>query len=135
MATDHEDQLKQYVPSQEVPGTPDVRPYYSKVGDFVSFCWSPGESFFTRRVDEFTTIYDSMKTKKVVGCKMKGVGYLIEQARQMIADGKNRLTIKSISIVARGLAKKPAIRSEYEDVWQNGDAAEIEDPRLQPASQ
>ena len=40
MATKPEDELKEYVLSEKEPDTFDVRPYYSKVGDFVSFCWT-----------------------------------------------------------------------------------------------
>jgi len=77
-----EEQLKEYVLSQQAPDTFNVRPYYSKVGDFISFCWVPNERFFTRRVDEFLTTYHSMRTKEVVGCKVKGICYLIGRLRK-----------------------------------------------------
>jgi hypothetical protein len=134
MATWNEDQLKEYVLSQSSPHPSeyDVRPYYSKVGDFVSYCWSPGRRFFTRRVDEFLTTYHDVESKAVVGCKIKGIGYLIEQVKNTLAVGQTKLKLKSISIIARGLSEEPAEKAEYQDVWDNGDV-EIEDPNLQPA--
>lgn len=125
--------LKDYVLSQSPPPASEyqIRPYYSKVGDFVSFCWAP-ERFYTRRVDEFLTLYHSAATNKVVGCKIKGIRYLVGEAVKMLS-GKHPLkpTIKTVSVVGRGLASQPASLDEYEDVWENGQV-EIEDPALQP---
>jgi len=133
MATADEERLKEYVLSQQPPGSFDVSPYYSKIGDFISICWSPGQPFFTRRVDEFLTTYHDRKSKMVVGCKIKGIGFLMEQTKQMIAIGQKKLKLKSILIVARGLSEQPANLTEYKEAWEYGNDVEIEDPNLQPA--
>jgi len=130
---DQSEELKQYVLSQKPEENPEIRPYYSKIGDFLSFCWAPENRFYTRRVDEFLTCYFSERTGKVVGCKIKGIRYLMEQTKEFMKNHRGRPTVKGITVVGRGLSQRPAEITEYEDVWENGQMVEIEDPDLQPA--
>jgi len=57
---------------------------------------------------------------------------LVEQIKKMLAVRQTKLSLKSISVIARGLSEEPAEKAEYQDVWENGDV-EIEDLNLQPA--
>lgn len=133
MATDEAEALKDYVLSKRSPATPNVRPYYSKVGDFVSFCWEPKVPFFARRLDEFLTAYYSIETRELVGCKVKGVNFLISEMRKRMRMGVTRPTIAALSVAGRGLACDPSAREEYEGIWNNSEDVEISEEALQPA--
>jgi hypothetical protein len=47
------------------------KPYYSADGDSLTFYFKNEESY-GERVDDFLTVYKSMKTGELVGCQVKG---------------------------------------------------------------
>jgi len=57
------------------------RPFYSVEGDSLTFYFKDDESY-RERVDDFLTIYKSIKTDKLVGCQIKG----LPQAMKLLGD-------------------------------------------------
>ena len=73
----------------------------------------------------------TVSSRSKIGGQKSG-SYLVEQIKKMLAVRQTKLSLKSISVIARGLSEEPAEKAEYQDVWENGDV-EIEDLNLQPA--
>ena len=73
-------ELKQYVQANKAKGF-RPRPYISTEGDFVAF-FMRDEDHYAKRVDKLLTVYLSMKTGKLVGCKFKGVRRILETLRR-----------------------------------------------------
>jgi hypothetical protein len=53
------------------------RPIYSPDGDFITIYLSDEDSY-AKRVDELLTVYLSVRTNSLVGCKIKGVQRLLK---------------------------------------------------------
>jgi hypothetical protein len=56
----------------------NARPHYFQDGDFVSYYFREDPAF-EERIDELLTIYFSMDTGEMVGCKIKGVRRILQE--------------------------------------------------------
>src|SRR5262249_35468588 len=54
------------------------RPHYFQDGDFVSYYFAEDRAY-EERVDELLTVFRSMATKELVGCKIKGVRRILKK--------------------------------------------------------
>jgi hypothetical protein len=72
------DKLTEYLQEHPCKGFRPV-PFYSEMGDFVTY-HARGERCYERRIDDLLTVYLSMETKELVGCKIKGVKHLLQTA-------------------------------------------------------
>ena len=92
------DELMDYIKANPAKGfTP--RPYYSAVGDCLIF-YATNEDCYARRVNELLTVYQSMKTHRVIGCKIKGVRHIIINSLKSYFNRRERLA----SFVLAGMA-------------------------------
>ena len=66
------DYLKENKPKRFV-----AKPYYSSVGDSMTFYFKD-EASYAARVDEFLTVYLSIKSGEMVGCQVKGVARILK---------------------------------------------------------
>ena len=102
------DELMEYVKANPAKGfTP--RPYYSAKGDCLIF-YATNEDCYARRVNELLTVYQSMKTHKVTGCKIKGVRHIIMTSLKSYFGQRERLS--SFVLAGMALAKDPDQASE-----------------------
>ena len=67
--------LAQYLEENRCDGFTS-HPHYSASGDCVSY-FVKDDRCFAERVDELVTVYHSMDTNELVGCKIKGVQRLL----------------------------------------------------------
>jgi hypothetical protein len=74
--TNMEQNLETYLNERKCKGFV-ARPHYFPDGDYVTFYLSDERSY-AERVDGLLTVYRSMKTDELVGCKIKGVRRLLE---------------------------------------------------------
>ncbi len=82
--------LKNFIRTHPAKGfTP--RPYYSAAGDCLIY-YATNEDCYAQRVNELLTVYLSMQTRKVVGCKIKGVRHIIENSLESFFTTKERLS-------------------------------------------
>ena len=59
------------------PGKFEPKPFYSKEGDALTFYFED-EPSYRDRVDDFLTIYRSLKNNEMVGCQIKGVRNILK---------------------------------------------------------
>jgi hypothetical protein len=100
--------LMEYVKQNPAEGF-KARPYYSPLGDCLIF-YATDEDCYARRVNELLTVYLSMKTQKVVGCKIKGIRHIIMPSLGSFFKPEERLG--SIVLGGMALAKDPDQSSE-----------------------
>ncbi|CAN5252962.1 hypothetical protein BH10PLA2_BH10PLA2_20060 [soil metagenome] len=71
--------IKDFIKSH--PAGPFVStPHYFGEGDFVTYYVSD-EPAFEERIDELVTVYHSIATKEIVGCKIKGVKRILAELK------------------------------------------------------
>ena len=73
MASELTDYIRSKRRSQEFRSVP----YYSQEGDFLTL-FLRNEDHYAKRVDSALTLYLSMKSNQLVGCKIKGVRRILE---------------------------------------------------------
>jgi len=91
-------------------------PRYSAPGDFVTFYFRE-ERAFARRVDDLLTVYLSMETKELVGCKIKGVKHLLQTAGSLFVSidaGKVRLAF--FFALGEKVARDPEQKRLYQEL-------------------
>ncbi len=118
MANDLND-IMEYVQANPPKGF-TARPYYSAKGDCLFF-YASNEDCYARRVNELLTIYHSMATHKVIGCKVKGVRSIIMNAYGSYFVSQDRLTSFVLAGLALGKedaeqAAEPSLHNELGEV-------------------
>jgi len=73
-----EQTLREHFQTHSCQGFKPV-PHYSPLGDFVTWFFRDDRAY-EERVDELLTVYLSMKTGDLVGCKIEGVRKLLQTA-------------------------------------------------------
>jgi hypothetical protein len=107
------------------------RPQYFADGDFVSF-FLADERSYARRVDSLLTLYHSMETHEIVGCKIKGVRRLLTMLGHfgvMIEDDDGTI-LGLLFLAAASLTNDPAQKEEYEKIGQRVGQTRIEKSEL-----
>jgi hypothetical protein len=107
------------------------RPMYFPDGDFVSY-FLKDERAYARRVDDLLTVYVSMKTDELVGCKIKGVRRLLKKLGEfgVMIDDREGAVLGLLFLAAASLTDDPSQKEEYERIGQKIGSAIIEKGEL-----
>ncbi len=89
----------------------ESRPIYSADGDFISIYLSDEDSY-AERIDDLLTVYHSVKTDALVGCKIKGVRRLLKTLGDFGVSVQNEDISVSLLFVAATLSS-PEQRDRY----------------------
>ena len=90
------------------------RPLYFQDGDFVTFFFKE-DLAFEERVDELVTVYRSMRTREMVGCKIKGVHRILSTLGNFgVVIDDTRVQLGMLFLGAALV--NPARRPEYERI-------------------
>lgn len=123
-------ELTEYLKTHPAQGF-TARPQYFADGDFVSF-FLADERCYARRVDSLLTLYHSMETHEIVGCKIKGVRRLLQMLGHfgaMIEDGEGTV-LGLLFLAAASLTNDPSQKEEYEKIGQRIGQTRIEKSEL-----
>lgn len=106
--------LTEYLAGRKCQGFKAV-PHYFPGGDFVT-CYFSNEECFEQRVDDLLTVYLSMDTKELVGCKITGVKHVLQTAADFGVTGTEgdvRWVCSSSSVRRwpKTMSKRDAMRS------------------------
>ena len=109
------------------------RPFYSVEGDSLTFYLKDEESY-RERVDDFLTVYKSVKNEKLVGCQIKGLPKAIKLLGDFglffIEDGSVRLGM--IFIACMAACPEPLAREQYRKLGKIAKQASIPAKELAP---
>ncbi len=108
--------LTQFLEGKTAQGF-EPRPYYSSDGDFLVFYLRDDEAF-AERVDDLLTVYRSIKTKELVGCKIKGVLRLVQTLRNfgVSIEPEDKSLRLSLLFLSAAFGKPPECRQYYEEM-------------------
>ena len=108
------------------------RPFYSVEGDSLTFYFKDEESS-RERVDDFLTVYKSIKSDKLVGCQIKGLPRamkLLGDFGLIIEDDSVRLGM--IFIASMAACPEPLTRERYRQLGKIAKQASIPAKELEP---
>ncbi len=110
-----EQDLTDYLKGKKCKGFRPV-PHYHPGGDFVSFFFKPDRPF-GKKVDNFLTIYLSMESGDLVGCKIEGVERIVRAAEDygLLSPG-SAVRLGLLLFVGAMLATDEQQRARYEEV-------------------
>ncbi len=100
--------LKQYLAEHPCKGFKAV-PHYFPGEDFVTY-YHRDERCYSRRVDSLLTVYLSLETHQLVGCKIKGVRQLLERVSAVWRErsaGAHQAGLLLLHRPARGQGRSP----------------------------
>jgi hypothetical protein len=111
-------ELTQYLKSHPAQGFVS-RPQYFADGDFVSY-FLTNERCYAQRVDSVLTMYHSMTTHDLVGCKIKGVRRLLDKLGKfnVLIEDTEGTQLGLLFLAAASLSDEPSRRDEYEKLGQ-----------------
>lgn len=87
-----EQTLNEYLKTHDCQGFRPV-PHYFAFGDYLTYYFRDDRAY-EQRVDDLLTVYLSMSTDELVGCKIKGVAHILRTAGDFgvrVDDGDVRL--------------------------------------------
>jgi len=93
----------------------EPRPFYSPDGDFLTFFFRE-DDHYAERVDELLTVYLSMETKELVGCKIKGVRRILDTLGKLgvlVDGGEAKL---SFFFLSGAFSRQDSRRKRYEEI-------------------
>jgi hypothetical protein len=111
----------------------EPHPYYSSDGDFLTFYFRDADHF-AERVDELLTVYLSMDTSELVGCKIKGVRRILETLGRFgvnVSDGNLRL---SFLFLPGAFSREDERRQRYEEIGALTQGIMLNPSELQPTA-
>ena len=112
-----EQTLNEYLESHTPQGFKPV-PHYFPVGDYVTYYFR-NERCYEERVDDLLTVYLSMATNKLVGCKIKGVKHILETAGEFSVMLPPKLGF--FFFVGQFGSKDEEVRKRYREMAEHGD--------------
>ena len=74
---------------------------YVARGDYLTVFFND-EAYFSERIDDLLTIYRSVETKSLIGCKIKGVSILVQNVASMIDIEDDELSVNLLLLNAAG---------------------------------
>lgn len=104
-------------------------PFYSSEGDFLTVCLSP-ELYYDERIDDTLTVFRSMKSDDVVGCKLKGVSILVERVVRTVKVEDDKIALSFLLLNAVG--KTDAHEELYYDVSERLGTVQIPPEIVRP---
>lgn len=110
-------------------------PHYYPNGDFVTFYFQ-NDRCYAERVDDRLTVYLSLDTKELVGCKIKGIRKTLQTAGDFGVDldlGKIRLNFLFFA-GALSHEKNSCQRHRYDELCEKSLEAELDLKELELAS-
>ena len=121
--------LMSYLDGREATGF-EPRPFYSPDGDFLTFYFRE-DDHYAERVDELLTVYLSMDTQELVGCKVKGVRRILDTLGKLgvlVDDGEVKM---SFLFLSGAFSREDARRKRYEEIGTRTKAIRINPKELQ----
>ena len=110
-----------------------ARPLYSVEGDSLTFYFKDDESY-RERVDDFLTVYKSIKSDKLVGCQIKGLPRALKLLGDFglffIEDGSVRLSM--IFMACMAASPEAETRKRYVELGKVAKEATISAKELEP---
>jgi hypothetical protein len=111
-----DEELNDYLRGREPQGF-TRHPFYSSDGDTLTYYFEPDEAY-SQRVDDLLTVYKSVQTDRLVGCKIKGVLHLVERLKNFgfalsPEDEMLRLNLLFLSAVGE---RPSAVHRYYEEL-------------------
>jgi hypothetical protein len=110
------------------------QPHYSADGDSLTFYFKDEESY-GERVDNFLTVYRSIKTDDLVGCQVKGLAKalkLLGDFGLVIRDGKVLLGLIFIACMAANPPPEPETKERYLELGRMTKKTTIPARELEP---
>ena len=124
--------LTEYLAGRKCQGFKAV-PHYFPGGDFVT-CYFSNEECFEQRVDDLLTVYLSMDTKELVGCKITGVKHVLQTAADFGVTGtEGDVRLGLFFFVGAALAKDDVQKGRYEELKRMAKDATVDPKELQTA--
>jgi len=125
--------LKEYLAERKCQGFKPV-PHYFANGDFVTYYLSD-ERCYAQRVDDLLTVYLSMQTHELAGCKIKGVRHILQTAGDfgVTIDGKD-VRLGLFFFIGAAMAKDETQKRRYEQLRQIAKDAIVNRHELQANS-
>lgn len=121
--------LMSYLDGREATGF-EPRPFYSPDGDFLTFYFRE-DDHYAERVDELLTVYLSMDTQELVGCKVKGVRRILDTLGKLgvlVDDGEVKM---SFLFLSGAFSREDARRKCYEEIGTRTRGIRINPKELQ----
>ncbi len=119
------DKLTEYLSEHPNKGFHPI-PFYSELGDFVTY-YARDERCFERRVDDLLTVYLSMATKELVGCKIKGVKHLLQTAGNfLVSIGSGQVKLAFFFAIVEKVASDPIQKRYYQELTSIAKDAELQ---------
>jgi hypothetical protein len=122
--------LTEHLAGKECTGF-DPRPHYFADGDFVTY-FASEERACEERVDELLTVYRSMKTGNLVGCKIKGVRRILQTLGNFGVVVKEKSVVLGVLFMAAALAR-PERRDDYAKIGSQFGNTPMEAKELEAA--
>ncbi len=124
--------LREFVKTNRPKGSFKPRPYYSEIGDFLSYHFT-GEDFYAKRVDDCLTVYLSMKGDKFVGFKFKSIRHIIEALEGSGFKREYDLSMGIISLACMETVEDRPTRDYYRRIYKTAGRVPIRRKDLEPA--
>jgi hypothetical protein len=119
------DKLAEYLQAHPSKGFLPI-PFYSESGDFVSY-YARGERCYERRIDDLLTIYLSMRTDELVGCKIKGVKHLLQTAGDsFVSVDSGKVKLAFFFALGEKVARDPEQKRLYQELAAMAKDAELQ---------
>jgi hypothetical protein len=100
-------------------------PHYSALGDFLTYYFRDDRAY-EQRVDGLLTVYLSMESHELVGCKIKGVRHILRTAGEfgVTLDGDG-VKLGFFFFVGAAAAKDAKQKQRYEELGRLAKAATV----------
>src|SRR5437868_4269436 len=89
------------------------RPHFFRDGDYVTYFFREDRAY-EQRIDELLTVYRSVKTDELVGCKVKGVRRILSTLGNFGIKVEDGNVTMSMLFIGAALVS-PASRERYEE--------------------
>ena len=110
----------------------ESRPIYSAEGDFISL-YLRDEDCFAERVDEVLTIYLSVESEALVGCKIKGVHRLLKTLGDFgVSVQDEEISVNLLFLAGAALASSPQQVDRYQQLGCQARNIRIPKQSLEP---
>lgn len=95
--------IGEFLNSQVMTGS--FKPYstYSRMADALTFYFKPDRDY-SKRLTEHVTLYLSVETNEIIGCRIKNISGIIEDLPNYIAIDHDGQKLKFIFMAQRGAA-------------------------------
>jgi hypothetical protein len=126
------DDLMTYLSGREATGF-EPKPFYSQDGDFLTFFFIDADHY-ADRVDDRLTVYLSMDTGELVGCKIKGVRRILDTLGRFginLTDGHVQL---SFLFLPGAMSREGDRQRRYEEIGALTQGVMLDPSALQASS-